>query len=222
MKAPLLAPVSRLTHLCSLADDWIVNETYPSREGWALDKSGFVITAGTVWEARIAQRKGLYFFLSNLFLQGALHLPCNQLLPPGLNTLSFLLFLASACHFSVLMQPLIQFDSFSVHLYVLELTLNMNCVFIFTFYDNDCHLGWLQLKEKNIFLYAPFLSCILDLRWKLCRHAMQWVLNEAVKSISKLSKSEQGELCHVTAFLREVPFWLLMALNMKWIEPDIE
>lgn len=65
----------------SLANDWIVNETYPSREGRALDKSGFVITAGAVGEARSAQRKGLYFVLSNLFPQGALHLPSNQLLP---------------------------------------------------------------------------------------------------------------------------------------------
>lgn len=75
----------------SLANDWIVNETYPSREGWALDKSGFVITAGAVGEARSAQRKGLYIFLSNLFPQGALPLPSNQLLPPGFNTPSFLL-----------------------------------------------------------------------------------------------------------------------------------
>lgn len=70
----------------SLANDWIVNETYPSREGWALDKSGFVITAGVVGEA---QRKALYLFLSNLFPRGALHLPSNQRPPPGLSTLFF-------------------------------------------------------------------------------------------------------------------------------------
>lgn len=40
----------------SLANDWIVNEMYPSREGWTLDKSGFVITAGAVGEGR--ERKG--------------------------------------------------------------------------------------------------------------------------------------------------------------------
>lgn len=34
----------------SLAKDWIVNEMYPSREGWALDRSGFVITAGAAGE----------------------------------------------------------------------------------------------------------------------------------------------------------------------------
>lgn len=74
----------------SLAKDWIVNETYPSREGWALDKSGSVITAGAVGEARSAQRKGLYFSLSNLSRRSSSPAG-NQLLPARLNILSFLL-----------------------------------------------------------------------------------------------------------------------------------
>lgn len=59
----------------SLANDWIVNEMYPSREGWALDRSRFVITAGAVGEAQSAQRNVLCFSLSNLLRLGALHLP---------------------------------------------------------------------------------------------------------------------------------------------------
>lgn len=101
----------------SLANDWIVNETYPSREGWALDKSGFVITAGAVGEARSAQRKGLYIFLSNLFPQGALHLPSNRLLPPGFNTPSFLLSVISLfqCNVLVTFYTLSTFVSVSWH-----------------------------------------------------------------------------------------------------------
>lgn len=63
----------------SLANDWIVNETYPSREGWASDKSGFVITAGAVITSKgLLTERVSAFVRANLLPHGALHLPVTS------------------------------------------------------------------------------------------------------------------------------------------------
>lgn len=62
----------------SLANNWIVNEMYPSQEGCALDKSGFVITAGAVGGSKEKERVCTLFSLISFHKE---HLPVTNFYP---------------------------------------------------------------------------------------------------------------------------------------------